>query len=89
MTQFSRVAHEGDEKARLETELEWQRARVAVSLGELRRRIHRVLRGCHWLFHPVARIAIGLSLGFLMARRDRKARNRRRRPILFSACRQE
>lgn len=63
------------EMARLEGAIARDRVHVAASMGELRRRVRRVLRWCGWLFHPVARIAIGLSLGFIMGRRGRgKAR---------------
>ncbi len=66
---------EADQKARLKVAIACEREDVAASLGELRRRVHRALRWCHWFFHPVARIAIGLSLGFIVGRRGRgKAR---------------
>lgn len=71
----SRSRSDADEMARLEVAIACDRDDVAASLGELRRRVHRALRWCHWLFHPVARIAIALSLGFIMGRRGRgKAR---------------
>jgi hypothetical protein len=71
----SRGHSDAEETARLKVAIACDREEVAASLGELRRRIHRALRWCRWLFHPVARIAIGLSLGFIVGRR-RRARAR-------------
>jgi hypothetical protein len=63
---------DAEEMACLEVAIACDRENVAASMGELRRRVRRVLRWCGWLFHPVVRIAIGLSLGFIVGRRGRR-----------------
>jgi hypothetical protein len=60
------VADDADEIVRLETEVAIRRERVAASLGELRRRVDGVTNWRRWIgAHPLAFIAVGLSLGFV------------------------
>ena len=50
----------------LEAEIASKRARMAASLGELRRRVDHVTSWRHWAgTYPVIWVAAGLSLGFI------------------------
>jgi hypothetical protein len=73
------VADSDEEIVRLETEIAMKRERVAASLGELRRRVDRATNWRGWIgSHPIAWVAVGLSLGFLvgqLGRRDRLHRH--------------
>jgi len=50
----------------LEAEIADKRARMAASLGELRRRVDHVTSWRHWAgTYPIIWVAAGLSLGFI------------------------
>jgi hypothetical protein len=64
---------EDDEISRLQAEIAQKRARALASLSELRERVHAATNWRTWMAaHPVAWIAAGMTLGFLVGYRSTK-----------------
>jgi hypothetical protein len=59
--------------AMLEAEVARQREKVASSLGELHRELHRATSWRHWVgAHPVGWICAGICLGLIVGRGSRR-----------------
>ena len=58
-----------DEIRRLEADILSRRQRVAVSLGELRRRVGTTASWRHWVgAHPLTCVGTALAVGFIIGR---------------------
>jgi hypothetical protein len=68
-----RQESEAERIATLEVEIARRREKVAASLGELHRHLHRATSWRRWVgAHPVAWICAGLCLGLIVGRGARR-----------------
>jgi hypothetical protein len=75
MSELALRGEPSDEIARLEAEIASRQKRVAVSLGNLQRRVNDALSWRHWAgAHPIAWICAGVCLGLVIGRGARRAR---------------
>jgi hypothetical protein len=69
----SRQESETEQIATLEAEIAFRREKVASSLGELHRHLHRATSWRHWVgAHPLAWIGVGICLGLIVGRGARR-----------------